>query len=155
MASAKVAVGFTDIVGITYSSARKVAVVAERSGKLTLLDLLREEDGLYESRVIGSGYVKPTHLAIDAASSRLIIADEDGLWQAKLSDADRADAIAFATQPGEVRALGVLGGVGQRAGWPCWTRCRHRTSSATRSAARRDSPSMTSFPGWPERSTRR
>jgi M6 family metalloprotease-like protein len=116
MASSTVAIGFADIVGIAYSSSRKVAVVAERSGRLTLLDLLREEDGLYESRVIGTGYDQPTHVAVDGTNSRVIVADADGLWQAKLSNANRAAATAFATQPDGVRSLGVLAGAGAASG---------------------------------------
>ncbi|MET2010568.1 hypothetical protein ABXJ56_03395 [Microbacterium chocolatum] len=108
MASTVVAEGFTDIVALAHSPSRNIVVVAERSGRLTLLDLLREVDGMYESREIGAGYVEPTHLAIDSAKGRIVVADRDGLWLARLNRADRADATAFAAQPGAVRALLVL-----------------------------------------------
>lgn len=116
MPSSTVAVGFTDIVGIAYSSRLKVAVVLERSGELTLLDLLRKEDGVYDSRVIGDGYVQPTHVAIDSLDKRVIVADANGLWSAKLSNADRASAIHFAALPGQVRSLGVISGTGAARG---------------------------------------
>ena len=108
MSSTIVASGFIDVVAITHSKTRQVAVVAERAGRLTLLDLLRQVDGLYETRQIGDGYNHPTHLAIDDATGRIIVADADGLWRATLSNANRSTATAFANRPGEVRALGVL-----------------------------------------------
>ncbi|BCT75245.1 hypothetical protein SCMU_10870 [Sinomonas cyclohexanicum] len=107
MAATTVASGFTNISAIAYSEARHVAVVAERSGQLTLLDLLRpDDDGFYETRTIGSGYASPTHLAIDG--TRIIVADDDGLWSAPLSHADRSAATAFANIPRAVKGLAIV-----------------------------------------------
>ena len=95
MPSAIVASGFTDITAIAYSKARHVAVVSERSGRLTLLDLLRKEDGVYESRIVGEGYSSPTQLAIDDANGRIVIADADGLWSARahLGEPEHSDCV--------------------------------------------------------------
>ncbi len=110
MPSAVVANGFADISAIAASTSRNVAVVAERSGRLTLLDLLRQADGLYDTRVIGEGYDAPRHLAIDDARGTLVIADADGLWLARLNNANRDAATPFASAPGEVLGLGVVAG---------------------------------------------
>ena len=112
MPSAIVASGFTDITAIAYSKARHVAVVSERSGRLTLLDLLRKEDGVYESRIVGEGYSSPTQLAIDDSTGRIVVADADGLWLAKLTTANRSTATAFAVQPGAVSSLDIIANPG-------------------------------------------
>lgn len=108
MSSKIVASGFSNIVAIAHSSARDAAVIAERSGRLTLIDLLRTIDGQYESRPIGDGYNRPTHVAIDDSSGRLVVADADGLWLASFSNASRNAATAFAERPEDVRGLGIL-----------------------------------------------
>ena len=99
--------GFTDITAIGFSSSRRVAVLAEKSGKLTLLDLLRQDDdGTYESRPIGSGYADPTNVVING--NQVIVADADGLWSASINHADRASATAFANQPGALRGMALV-----------------------------------------------
>jgi M6 family metalloprotease-like protein len=105
MSAPTVATGFTKAVAITYSANRNVAVVGERGGRLTLLDLLRPIPGGYEQRLIGEGYADIDHLAYDDVSDRLVIADADGVWVARLAAADRVDATAFAHAPVDVRAL--------------------------------------------------
>ncbi|BDX32286.1 hypothetical protein TUM20985_28330 [Mycobacterium antarcticum] len=105
MSALTVATGFTNAVALTYSANRNVAVVGERGGRLVLLDLLRPVAGGYEQRVIGDGYRNVDHVAYDDISDRLLIADADGVWVARLATADRADATAFAHAPVDVRAL--------------------------------------------------
>ena len=105
MSAPIVATGFTNAVAITYSANRNAAIVGERGGRLVLLDLLRPVAGGYEQRVIGDGYRTIDHVAYDDISDRLLIADADGVWVARLATADRADATAFAHAPVDVRAL--------------------------------------------------
>ncbi|QIG45214.1 hypothetical protein G5V58_22790 [Nocardioides anomalus] len=109
MADHVVATGFTDITAMVCVASRHVAVVAERSGRLTLLDLLRPDDeGVYDARVIGTGWSAPTHLALDATGKQLVVADADGLWLAQVDRADRAQAVPFVDAPGLVRSLGFV-----------------------------------------------
>ncbi|KUI27911.1 hypothetical protein [Mycobacterium sp. GA-2829] len=107
MPAPTVATGFTNVTSIAYSAAREVAVVGERSGRLTLLDLLRPVPDGYEHRVIGEGYHDINHLTYDDATDRLLITDGDGTWVARLARADRTDATPFAQSPDDVRAVGA------------------------------------------------
>lgn len=153
MPSAVVANGFADISAIAASTSRNVAVVAERSGRLTLLDLLRQADGLYDTRVIGEGYDAPRHLAIDDARGTLVIADADGLWLARLNNANRDAATPFASAPGEVLGLGVVAGA-PTASLAVLDGKPSRTSSRTRSGRHPATRSPTCCrrrrgrPGW-------
>lgn len=108
MPAPTVATGFTNVTGIAYSANRDIAVVGERGGRLTLLDLLRPTPDGYEQRVIGEGYHEINHLAYDDTTDRLIIADADGVWVARVNLADRADATGLAQVPHDVRALGSV-----------------------------------------------
>lgn len=112
MSAPTVATGFTKAVALTYSANRNAAIVGERGGRLMLLDLLRPVPGGYEQRVIGDGYRDVDHLAYDDISDRLLIADADGVWVARIAAADRADATAFAQSPVDVRALSTASAAG-------------------------------------------
>ncbi|SMH40524.1 M6 family metalloprotease domain-containing protein [Rathayibacter oskolensis] len=103
-----VATDFTEIVGLDYSESRQVVVVLERSGRVSVVDLLREEDGLYETRSIGSGYTAPIGVAVHGPSRRVAVAAGDGLWLGRLSGADRAAATGLPEPAGPVRALAFL-----------------------------------------------
>ena len=125
MPSAVVANGFADISAIAASTSRNVAVVAERSGRLTLLDLLRQADGLYDTRVIGEGYDAPRHLAIDDARGTLVIADADGLGCPPPNSGQASDVHPASSSP-ETATAGT-------------SRARRPSCSATRGTSARAS----------------
>lgn len=116
MSTRTVATDLHDLRAVAYVPTRDLLVIAEHSGNLLALDLLRMHNGLYEKRPLGDGYNDIVDIAVDDASSTLIVADADGLWKADLLDADRANATAFANSPQECRAIGCIaqpgGGVG-------------------------------------------
>ena len=130
MPAPTVATGFTNVTSIAYSANRDVAVIGERGGRLTLLDLLRPVAGGYEQRVVGEGYHDINHLSYDDTTDRLVLADVDGMWVARLSQANRADASAFAQSPDDVRAMGISQAAVHQSWW-CSTELRRRTWTPT------------------------
>jgi M6 family metalloprotease-like protein len=103
-----VAKNLNDLRAVAYATSRDLLVIAEHSGRILALDLLRMHNGLYEKRPLGDGYRDVIDIAVDDGNSALIVADADGLWRVDLLDADRENATAFANLPQECRAIGCI-----------------------------------------------
>jgi hypothetical protein len=115
MSALSVATGFDTPVAMAYSANRNVVIVGEGTGRLTVLDIRDPGLGDYERRVVGDGYRGITHLAYDDISDRLIVADADGTWLARLPSADRSAATAFTITPVAVLALNTISMAGSPA----------------------------------------